>query len=175
MTKSRTLVSAESKAQPRPEPPPTLRAAPTAWLLPIAATLVIASGCTRSSEASAPQPPLEVRVAEVQQRDVPVYREWIGTLDGLVNADIKAEVSGYLVQQAYTEGTFVKQGDLLFQIDNRPFDAAVAQAQGQLAQAQGQLAEARAQLTQSEAQVAVAEANQHRVQLDVDRYTPLAQ
>ena len=112
---------------------------------------------------------------EAAQRDVPVYKEWIGTLDGLVNADIKAEVSGYLVQQAYTEGSFVKKGQLLFQIDARPFQAALDQAAGQLAQSQGQLAQAHAQLSQAEAQVAVAEANERRTQLDVDRYTPLVQ
>jgi membrane fusion protein (multidrug efflux system) len=109
------------------------------------------------------------------QKDVPIYKEWIGTLDGLVNADIKAEVSGYLVQQAYTEGSFVKKGQLLFQIDARPFQAALDQTSAQLAESQGQLAQAHAQLSQAEAQVAVAEANQHRTQLDVDRYTPLAQ
>jgi membrane fusion protein (multidrug efflux system) len=118
---------------------------------------------------------LEVRVVEAAQRDVPIYKEWIGTLDGLVNADIKAEVSGYLIQQAYKEGSFVRKGQLLFQIDPRPFQAALDQARGQLAQSQGQLEQARAQLAQAEAQVSVAEANQRRTQLDVDRYTPLAQ
>jgi multidrug resistance efflux pump len=112
---------------------------------------------------------------EAAQRDVPIYKEWIGTLDGLVNADIKAEVSGYLVEQAYKEGSFVKKGQLLFQIDPRPFQAALDQARGQLAQSQGQLEQAHAQLAQAEAQVSVAEANQRRTQLDVDRYTPLAQ
>ena len=71
--------------------------------------------------------------------------EWIGTLDGLVNADIKAEVSGYLIEQAYKEGSFVKKGQLLFQIDPRPFQAALDQARAQLAQSQGQLAQAHAQ------------------------------
>jgi membrane fusion protein (multidrug efflux system) len=137
--------------------------------------LIVTFGCTRGNSASAPPPLLAVEVAPVQQKDVPVYREWIGTLDGLVNADIKAQVSGYLIQQAYTEGSFVKQGQLLFQIDPRPFQAAVDQARGQVAQTQGELAQSRAQLVQAEAQVAVAEANQHRVQLDVDRYTPLIQ
>jgi membrane fusion protein (multidrug efflux system) len=152
---------------------PLLRSAALAWLLPIGGALLIASGCAHSSGAMAAQPLLEVEVADVQQKDVPVYREWIGTLDGLVNADIKAQVSGYLVQQAYTEGTFVKQGQLLFQIDARPFQAVVDQARGQLAQSQGQLEQSRAQLAQAEAQVSVAEANQHRIQLDVDRYGPL--
>src|SRR5262249_48591341 len=99
----------------------------------------------------------------------------IGTLDGYVNADIKAQVTGYLVQQAYTEGSFVTAGQLLFQIDPRPFQAALDQAHGQLAQAEGQLEQAKAQRAQAEAQVAVSEANQRRTQLDVDRYTPLAQ
>ena len=151
------------------------RFATAALLASAAGALVITFGCTRGSSAAAPPSLLEVEVAPVQQRDVPVYREWIGTLDGLVNADIKAQVSGYLIQQAYTEGTFVKQGQLLFQIDPRPFQAVVDQARGQVAQTEGQLAQSRAQLSQAEAQVAVAEANQHRVQLDVDRYTPLVQ
>jgi len=139
------------------------------------AALAAGSGCTHSTSAGGSPAPLEVRVAPVRQADVPVFKEWIGTLDGFVNADIKAEISGYLTQQAYTEGTFVRKGQLLFQIDPRPYQAALDQAQGQLAQSQGQLAQARAQLGQAEAQVAVAEANQRRTQLDVDRYTPLAQ
>ncbi|MGA2588719.1 MAG: efflux RND transporter periplasmic adaptor subunit [Bryobacteraceae bacterium] len=147
----------------------------SALALLAASVFVAAPGCSRSTAgATAPQL-LEVRVVEAAQRDVPIYKEWIGTLDGLVNADIKAEVSGYLVQQAYTEGSFVKKGQLLFQIDPRPFQAALDQTSAQLAQSQGQLAQARAQLSQAEAQVAVAEANQRRTQLDVDRYTPLAQ
>jgi len=117
----------------------------------------------------------DVEVVEVHQKDVPIYGEWIGTLDGLVNADIKAEVSGYLLEQAYQEGTLVKKGQLLFQIDPRPFQAVLDQAEGQLAQARAQLEQSGAQLMQAEAQVAVAEANQQRTQLDVDRYTPLAQ
>jgi RND family efflux transporter MFP subunit len=144
-------------------------------LLPVSAMFVIATGCGRATQAAAAPKPLEVLVADVQQRDVPLYREWIGTVDGLVNAEIKAQVSGYLVKQEYTEGSFVRQGDLLFQIDPRPFQADLDQAEGRLAQAQGQLAQARAQLAQAEAEVAVADANQHRVQLDVDRYTPLVQ
>ncbi|MGA7235804.1 MAG: efflux RND transporter periplasmic adaptor subunit [Bryobacteraceae bacterium] len=137
--------------------------------------LAISPGCSHKTGVAAAPPPLEVQVAAVQQKDVPVYGEWIGTLDGLVDADIKAEVSGYLIQQDYKEGSFTKKGQLLFQIDPRPFQAALDLAQGQLAQTQGQLEQARAQLAQSEAQVAVAEANQRRTQLDVDRYTPLAE
>jgi RND family efflux transporter MFP subunit len=141
----------------------------------ISGVLITTAGCSNHTNAATTPAPQEVETAEVLQKDVPIYGEWIGTLDGYVNADIKAQVSGYLLQQAYQEGFFVKAGQLLFQIDPRPFQAALDQAQGQLAQAEGQLAQARAQLSQAEAQVAVAEANQRRTQLDVDRYTPLAQ
>jgi RND family efflux transporter MFP subunit len=135
---------------------------------------LVAAGCTRAtSAAGSPRPP-EVEVAPVEQRDVPVYREWIGTMDGMVNAAIKAEVSGYLLSQDYAEGSFVRKGQLLFEIDPRPFQAALDQAQGQLAQARGQLAQAKAQLAQAQAQLAQSVANQARTQLDVDKYTPLA-
>ena len=108
------------------------------------------------------QPPAlpDVEVLQVQQEDVPVIHEWIGTLDGLVNADVRAQVTGYLLKQGYQEGAFVKQGQLLFQIDPRPFQAALDQAQGQLAQANALLANA--------------QAVQRRTELDVERYTPLA-
>jgi membrane fusion protein (multidrug efflux system) len=135
--------------------------------------MVVSVGCSNSTQASKASEPPVVEVLQVEQKDVPIYSEWIGTLDGLVNADIKAQVSGYLLKQAYTEGSFVQKGQLLFEIDPRPFQAVVDQAGGQLAQANGQLAQARAQLTQTEAQLAVAEANQVRTQLDVDRYVPL--
>jgi membrane fusion protein (multidrug efflux system) len=137
--------------------------------------LALTSGCSNSATSTAAPQPLEVQTVQAEQKDVPLYQEWIGTLDGLVNADIKAEVSGYLIQQAYTEGSFVTKGQLLFQIDPRPFQAVVDQAQAQLAQSQGQLEQARAQVVQAQAQVSVAEANQGRTQLDVNRYTPLAQ
>jgi RND family efflux transporter MFP subunit len=101
----------------------------------------------------------DVQVLQVQQEDVPIYGEWIGTLDGLVNADVRAQVTGYLLKQGYEEGRFVKQGQLLFQIDPRPFQAALDQAQGQLAQAKAMLANA--------------QAVQRRTELDVERYTPL--
>src|SRR5580704_13047590 len=101
-----------------------------------------------------------VEVAQVEQKDVPIYGEWIGTLDGFVNADVRAQVTGYLLRQGYQEGAIVKQGQLLFEIDPRPFQAALDQAQGQLAQAKANLANAKAV--------------QGRTQLDVNRYTPLA-
>jgi membrane fusion protein (multidrug efflux system) len=133
------------------------------------------TSCSNQTSGATTPAPLDVEVVNVEQRDVPIYSEWIGTLDGLVNADIKAQVTGYLLEQAYQEGSFVKKGQLLFQIDPRPFQAALDLAQGQQAQSEGQLAQARAELAQAEAQVAVQEANQRRTQLDVDRYTPLAQ
>jgi len=108
-----------------------------------------------------PPPALpDVEVLQVQQEDVPIYGEFIGTLDGLVNADVRAQVTGYLLKQGYEEGRFVKRGQLLFQIDPRPFQAALDQAQGQLAQAKAMLANA--------------QAVQRRTELDVERYTPLA-
>jgi len=105
-------------------------------------------------------PPPNVEVVPVEQKDVQIYVEHIGTLDGFVNADVRAQVTGYLQRQEYQEGALVKAGQLLFQIDPRPFQAALDQAKGQLAQARANLANA----------VAV----QGRTQLDVDRYTPLA-
>jgi membrane fusion protein (multidrug efflux system) len=103
----------------------------------------------------------DVEVVQVEQRDVPIYREWIGTLDGLTNADVRAQVTGYIMRQGYQEGAFVKKGQLLFEIDPRPFQAALDQAEGQSAQAKALLANA--------------QAVQGRTQLDVERYTPLAQ
>jgi RND family efflux transporter MFP subunit len=104
--------------------------------------------------------PPDVMVAQVEQKDVALYSEWIGTLDGFENAAVKAQVTGYLLRQDYQEGSFVRKGQLLFEIDPRPFQAALDQAEGQLAQATAQLANA--------------EANQVRTQLDVERYGPLA-
>jgi RND family efflux transporter MFP subunit len=125
---------------------------------------VVHSGAKPPAQAP---PASAVEVATVEQRDVPVYGEWIGTLAGQVTADVKAQVTGYLLQRNYTEGSYVRKGQLLFEIDPRPFQAALDLAKGQLAQAE-------AQLTQDEAQVATAEANQLKSQLDVDKYTPLA-
>jgi len=139
------------------------------------AIILVVSGCSGTSAADSVQMPAPaVEVARVQQKDVPIQREWIGTLDGTVNAAIKAQVTGYLLTQNYTEGSFVNKGQSLFEIDPRPFQAAVDQAQGQLSQANGQLGQAKAQLVQAQAQLLQAQANQRRTQLDVDRYIPLA-
>jgi RND family efflux transporter MFP subunit len=139
----------------------------------IVAIVLITISRGKSAAASTPPPPPEVQVASVEQRDLPVRREWIGTLNGLVNAAINAEVTGYLLRQDYAEGSFVHQGQLLFEIDPRPFQAAVDQSAGQLAQAQAQLAQARAVLVQAQAQLLSAEANQQKSQLDEEKYKPL--
>lgn len=102
-----------------------------------------------------------VQVAPVQQRDVPLTSEWIASMDGYVNAQIQAHVSGYLIRQEYREGSFVHKGDVLFEIDPRPFQAALDQSKGQLEQAQAQINQAQAQLAKSTQ--------------DVGRDTPLAQ
>lgn len=111
-----------------------------------AGPVLLLQGCAGSSASVAPPPPPEVLVTPVTQKDVPIYGDWVATLDGYVNANIQPQVSGYLVEQKYREGSFVHKGDILFEIDPRPFQAVLDQAQGQLAQARGQLAQAQAQL-----------------------------
>jgi len=110
------------------------------------------AGCEHK-ETQAAAPPPEVEVTDVVQKDVPIYGEWIAILDGYVNAQIQPQVTGYLMKQDYVEGTVVHRGDVLFEIDPRPFEAAVAQTKGQLAEAQAQLG---------------------KTTLDVQRDTPLA-
>jgi RND family efflux transporter MFP subunit len=139
----------------------------------VIAVIVLTISREKSAAAVTPPPPPEVLVAAVEQRDLPVRREWIGTLNGLVNAAINAEVTGYLLRQDYAEGSFVHQGQLLFEIDPRPFQAAVDQAAGQLAQSKAQLTQSQAGLVQAQAQLLSAEANQRRSQLDQEKYVPL--
>ena len=127
----------------------------------IVPALIVGAGCTSKTAQGAQPGTSDVEVVQVQKEDVPIFAEWIGTLDGLVNADVRAQVTGYLLKQGYQEGAFVKQGQLLFQIDPRPFQAALDQAQGQLAQAHAALANA--------------QAVQRRTELDVQRYRPLAE
>src|SRR6266446_7224334 len=86
-----------------------------------------------TTTASARPSPTEVAVVGVEQKDVPIYKEWVGTMDGLVNAQIKPQVTGYLLRQTYVEGSFVRQGQLLFEIDSRTFQAALDHAKGELA------------------------------------------
>lgn len=105
------------------------------------------TGCQKEAPAAAAQmPPPEVSVVAVTQEDVPVTGSWIATLDGFTNAQIQPQVTGYVIRQTYREGSFVHKDDVLFEIDPRPFQAALDQANGQLAQAKGQLAQAEAQL-----------------------------
>src|ERR1039458_10001660 len=103
-------------------------------LLLAATAMLWVAGCKPKPHVT-PPPPI-VEVTPVTQADVPIYHEWIGVLDGLVNAQIRAQVTGYLISQDYREGDPIKKGDLLFQIDPRPFKAALDQAKGLLAQAE---------------------------------------
>ncbi len=116
-------------------------------------SILFFQGCTNG--ASAPAPPVPtVEVATVVQQDVPIYSNWVAVLDGYVNAQIQPHVSGYIIRQDYREGSVVRKGQVLFEIDPRPFQAALDQAKAQLAQAEAQLGKAN---------------------LDVQRDTPLAQ
>ncbi|HET8922471.1 MAG TPA: efflux RND transporter periplasmic adaptor subunit [Candidatus Acidoferrum sp.] len=124
------------------------------------------TGC-ESRVASAPLPPAPtVEVTPVIQKDVPMKGEWVGTLEGYVNAQISPQVSGYLIRQDYQEGGFVRQGQVLFEIDPRPFQAALDRAKGQLAQAKAQMANADMNVKRD-----VPEAEAHAIpqsQLDTD-------
>jgi len=122
------------------------------WALLAVPCSAVFLGC-QSPKAASPPPPVEVEVVSVVQEDVPIYSEWVATLDGYVNAQIQPQVSGYLIKQSYKEGSFVRKGQVLFEIDPRPFQAVLDQAKAQLAQAEAQLG---------------------KTQLDVDRDTPLA-
>lgn len=118
-------------------------------------TLVVVAGChgKAAPPPSQQQGPPSVIVSQVVQRDVPVTEEWIGTTAGNINAEIRPKVDGYLLRRVYPEGSFVRQGQLMFEIDARQVQAALQQAQGDLAQAQAQLSKA---------------------QQDVNRFRPLA-
>jgi RND family efflux transporter MFP subunit len=102
----------------------------------------VSAGCERRAVSASAPPAPTVEIAPVIQKDVPLEGEWVGTLEGYVNAQIQPQVTGYLIRQDYQEGGFVRQGQVLFEIDPRPFQAALDQAKGQLAQAQAQLANA---------------------------------
>jgi RND family efflux transporter MFP subunit len=117
----------------------------------ILAAAIPLSGCAKKEAPAAEAP--EVAITPVIQQDVPVYTECIATLDGYVNAQIQPQVTGYLIKQNYTEGTMVHMGEVLFEIDPRPFEAALQQSKSQLAQAEAQLG---------------------KTKLDVARDTPLA-
>jgi membrane fusion protein (multidrug efflux system) len=135
--------------------------------------LVDALGCGNGKvRAAAPPPPPVVEVAPVIQKNVPLQGEWVGTLEGYVSAQIQPEVSGYLIRQDYREGGFVKKGQLLFEIDPRPFQAVLDQAKGQLAQAEAQMANAELNVKRD-----IPEAEAHAIpqsQLDSDTQALLA-
>lgn len=118
----------------------------------LAIAAAVLPGCQEKQEAPV-APPADVLVSAVEQRDVPIYSEWVGTSDGNINAQIRARVQGYLQAQKYTEGSLVRAGDLMFTIDPRPYQAALDQSKGELEQAAAALTKA---------------------QQDVARYTPLA-
>jgi len=157
-------------------------------LLAVAAAAAVGGCGDRSGAAPAAAPPV-VKVEPVIERDVPISLEYVGSLVGYITAQIRARVAGHLMSQNYTEGSVVKAGDLLFQVDPRPYQAALEQAEAQVLQAQSQLSQAKAQVSasqaqveqalaqvaQNQAQVQKAEAEQRRTELDVGRYTPLAQ
>src|SRR3989449_6457102 len=150
---------------------------------------ITAAGCGDASRAAAPPPPPVVKVEPVIERDVPISVEYVGTLVGYINAQIRARVAGHLVSQNYTEGSFVKAGDLLFQVDPRPFQTAADQADAKLNLAESQLSHSKAPVSasqaqveqalatvaQDEAQVKRAEATPRQAELDWNRCTPLAQ
>src|ERR1700682_4082281 len=142
-----------------------------AFLLAVAVS--ISAGCREAPKPGA-RPPESVKVTTVVQRDVPIYTEWVGTTVGYVTAQIRARVSGYLVSQHYKEGTVVRTGDLMFQIDPRPYQIALNPARAALKTTESQLEQSRAQVAQAEADLLRAEANQKKTELDVSRYTPLA-
>jgi membrane fusion protein (multidrug efflux system) len=124
-------------------------------VLVLGGCLALLAGCANSSSKAAPAaPPPTVQVTTVLQQDTPIYSEWVATLDGFVNAQIQPRVAGYIIKQNYKEGSVVRKGEVLFEIDARPFKAALDQAKAQLAQAEAQLGKSK---------------------LDVERDTPLAQ
>ena len=122
--------------------------------LAVIGSMLIMAACSSSKAASAAPPPPVVQVATVVQQDTAIYSEWVAILDGYPNAQIQPHVSGYIIRQNYREGSVVRQGEVLFEIDPRPFRAALDQAKAQLEQAEAQLGKAT---------------------LDVQRDTPLAQ
>jgi len=130
-------------------------------------------GCGKEEKAQ-PQAPI-VEVVEVIQKDVPVYGEWVGTLDGSVNATIRAQVSGYLIKQNYKEGDVVKKGQVLFEIDPREYRAAVAQAEAVLSQSKGALEQTNAALEKAKAEVTLQDARWTTAKANLARVRPLAE
>jgi membrane fusion protein, multidrug efflux system len=132
---------------------PGVQRAPLEVAILTAAVVVALAFSACSKSVPPPPPPPDVVVADVTQKDVPIYAEWVGTTEGNVTAQIRARVQGYLQRRSYDEGTLVRTGDVLFVIDPRPYQAALDQAKGELGRADAALTKA---------------------QQDVTRFTPLA-
>lgn len=130
----------------------------------VAGAAIGVAGCGRKAGPAMAPPPTTVQVVEVVQRDIPLFTDWVATTDGLVNATIRAQVQGYLLTQNYRQGDFVRKGQLLFEIDPRPFEAAVKQAQGVLSQSEAALNQAKAAVVHSKAQHFIAQTNLARIQ-----------
>jgi membrane fusion protein (multidrug efflux system) len=134
---------------------PTIPAPVATWRVHamgvLTVAMVICAGCSSNAEKPAPPPP-GVTVISVIQKDVPVHQEWVGTMAGNVDADIRPKVDGFLLSRLYAEGSYVDKGSPMFQLDNRQGQAAVEQAQGHLERARAALGQA---------------------QTDVRRFTPL--
>jgi RND family efflux transporter MFP subunit len=146
---SRERVRSGPRRRPT-RPGMAFRRAGLAAAVPLAA--LVAASCSQAEPAQKAAPPT-VEVAPVIRQDVDLTREWVGTLDGSVNAEIRPQVEGYLLRRVYHEGSYVRKGTLLFEIDPRQFQAALDQANGDLARNQAALVKAR---------------------IDVERFTPLA-
>ena len=170
-------ISRERNVQATPARRATATSRQSAQLVLLLALMVVMFslalvGCVQS-KASMQLPPPEVLVGCPVQRDVSVHSEWVATLDGYTNADIRPQVSGYLIKQNYKEGSEVSTGQVLFEIDPRPFQANLDRAQGALAAAKGQVSRSKADLARANAQLAEAQAQLGKTAIDVDRDTPL--
>jgi membrane fusion protein (multidrug efflux system) len=142
-------------------------------LLPALLAGLLLSGCGKEEKVQ-PQAPI-VEVVEVIQKDVPVSGEWVGTLDGSVNATIQAQVQGYLIKQNYKEGDFIKKDQVLFEIDPREYQAALAQAEAVLSQSKGALEQTNAALEKAKAEVTMQDARWTTAKANLVRVRPLAE
>jgi membrane fusion protein (multidrug efflux system) len=144
----------------------------TTSLLAALSALLVGCGARPSAESAASSLPT-VEVAPVAQENVQLHSEWVATLDGSVNAQIQPQVTGYLIKQDYREGAFVRKGQVLFEIDPRPMQAALDQARAQKAQAESQVAQAQSAVMQVDSELAQAAAQLRKAELDVKRDQPL--
>jgi membrane fusion protein, multidrug efflux system len=144
---------------------------PAVIMIGLAATLL--AGCGKEKKAE-PQAPV-VEVVQVTQKDVPVYAEWVGTLDGLINATIKAQVQGFLLKQNYKEGDVVRKDQALFEIDPREYQAALDQAKAGLNQSKGALDQVKAALERAKAEVSLQDARWTVAKANLARVRPLAE